>query len=273
MRKIVYKYLPIERLTYLEDEFVRFTPPGELNDPFECYPILPTKEEIISIINTISQENLTALDFSKFSPEESEKIRLNYKEKVNNSINAVLNNEPENFQEQFYNRSVIGINYSFGIFSLSRRWNSSLMWAHYTNSHKGFCIGFDKEKISSMKTGNPLDPTLMLQKVEYSNKRIKVPIERGVKIDPKILLTKSLDWEYEQEERMIALITIADKIIEMKPFNIHLFKIPHSFIEEIIVGAKIDEINFNKIKEFCEINNIRLYKCKISDFEFDMKRE
>jgi len=38
---IVYKYLPPDRKTYLDDELLRFTQPGALNDPFECIPIVP----------------------------------------------------------------------------------------------------------------------------------------------------------------------------------------------------------------------------------------
>ena len=37
----VYKYLPPDRKTYLDDELLRFTQPGALNDPFECIPIVP----------------------------------------------------------------------------------------------------------------------------------------------------------------------------------------------------------------------------------------
>lgn len=33
-----YKYLPIDRKDYLKNEFLRFTQPNDLNDPFECLP-------------------------------------------------------------------------------------------------------------------------------------------------------------------------------------------------------------------------------------------
>jgi len=32
-----------------------------------------------------------------------------------------------------------------GIFSLSKKYDDELLWAHYANSHKGFCIEYDLE--------------------------------------------------------------------------------------------------------------------------------
>src|SRR5665647_1622312 len=35
------------------------------------------------------------------------------------------------------------INHQIGIFSLSQTYIDELLWAHYANSHKGFCIGYN----------------------------------------------------------------------------------------------------------------------------------
>jgi hypothetical protein len=34
-----------------------------------------------------------------------------------------------------------------GVISFSKRWNSILMWSHYSESHTGFCVGFDTKKL------------------------------------------------------------------------------------------------------------------------------
>jgi len=38
-----------------------------------------------------------------------------------------------------------------GIIALSSRWDSILMWSHYANNHKGYCIGFDSKKLVDSK--------------------------------------------------------------------------------------------------------------------------
>ncbi len=272
MTQIVYKYLPIERLTYLDDELLRFTQPLELNDPFEWMPILPSKDEIITIIETVAKENILLIENYNLAREKKRQAIVDYTKKYKDSIKAVLNDEPNNFGEQFYNRAITSLGSKVGLFSLSRRWNSPLMWAHYTNSHKGFCVGFARNSGYFEAKGNPIDPTFIIQPVIYTENRIKVPVERGVKIDPKIVLTKSIDWKYEEEERIITLLTLADKTIETKPYDICLFRIPHMTISEIIVGAKIEEDNFKVIHSFCRKNDIDLYRSRLSDTKFEMER-
>jgi hypothetical protein len=48
-----YKYLPIERLSYLDNELLRFTQPTDLNDPFECLPQRPSKQEFLTMIDDV----------------------------------------------------------------------------------------------------------------------------------------------------------------------------------------------------------------------------
>lgn len=273
MSQIIYKYLSIDRISYLNDEFLRFTPPRELNDPFECFPILPTKEEIISIIKVIADRNLKSLEKEKLTKKERIRIKNEYTRKFKSEITAVGKDAPNNFGEQFYNRAIINLNSKIGIFSLSRRWDSTLMWAHYTNSHKGYCVGFNRDSDFFHFKGNPYDPTFMIQPVKYSDERIKVPIEEGVKIDTRILLTKAKDWQYEEEERIISLLSLSAKTIKFEPYDIDLFRIPHNTISEIIVGANILPNDYEIVYKFCKEKNIELYKSIMSRTKFDMIRE
>ena len=59
------------------------------------------------------------------------------------------------------------MNEAFYIGSLAADYNNRLMWSHYANEHKGFCIEFDFSK-------GPDD--LLPLPVIYSSKRIKMPI-------------------------------------------------------------------------------------------------
>src|SRR5438105_1260976 len=53
---ILYKYLPPERITFLNDELLRFTQPGDLNDPFECIPTI-SKVDLMAVISGAVERN------------------------------------------------------------------------------------------------------------------------------------------------------------------------------------------------------------------------
>lgn len=94
----------------------------------------------------------------------------------------------EDFQES--------VNSTFGIFSLSAVSDSILMWSHYSDSHRGFCVGFDSDILYQL-SGH-------FRKVIYDD----VFPEVGLLDDSldgflKLFITKSTDWSYEKEYRIL----------------------------------------------------------------------
>lgn len=92
-----------------------------------------------------------------------------------------------------------------GIFSLSYNPLNELIWAHYGGSHKGFCIGYDIDKLVEF------DPAQFhCIDVTYSDSAPLIQAadllidSSPVKILQKLLGTKSSSWRYEQEVRVIA---------------------------------------------------------------------
>jgi len=96
-----------------------------------------------------------------------------------------------------------------GIFSLEQKKEkenfptNELLWAHYANSHKGFCIEYDVNKLlSSYKTFHELNTV----KVEYESSCPKLLIADVTQKDvmlQKMFGTKSIPWKYENEIRVI----------------------------------------------------------------------
>lgn len=83
----------------------------------------------------------------------------------------------------------------FGIFSLSAVNDNLLMWSHYSNSHTGFCIGFDAEKL--------FDLSGSLGEVVYDNVFPEINLfDNSTKNFLRFFITKSNDWEYEAEYRI-----------------------------------------------------------------------
>jgi len=87
-----------------------------------------------------------------------------------------------------------------GVLSLSEINNNILMWSHYSGSHTGFCIEFERTDSNELGNWEHCAP------VNYDeNLPTFMPVELADrKTVTKILITKSDLWAYEKEWRIIA---------------------------------------------------------------------
>jgi hypothetical protein len=88
----------------------------------------------------------------------------------------------------------------FGVSCFSEIHDSQLMWSHYANKHSGFCVEYEvADKLTK--------PEVSLQKVHYSTGYVKFDVmsfhTRIARTVNDMLTTKSADWSYEQEWRLI----------------------------------------------------------------------
>lgn len=91
----------------------------------------------------------------------------------------------------------------FGIYSLSKTYNDELLWAHYANSHKGFCIEFDLEKLLEYENQFGLYSFDVVYKENPPNYTIKDINSKGNLLIQIIAGYKSKRWEYEKEFRIV----------------------------------------------------------------------
>ena len=144
----------------IENGVICFTPLISLNDPLEglgIYKYITTKEE-------------------------------------KNFWDSIGSNAPEALEQRFSQEIQGLLNFKHRIFSTSKECTNPLLWAHYANSHKGFCVGYEKTHIQNI-SDNVCD-------VDYCN---QPPLINGIKSEDffKLLFVKSRDWKYERESRAI----------------------------------------------------------------------
>ena len=92
------------------------------------------------------------------------------------------------------------------ILSLSRVWNSTLMWSHYADSHKGVVIGVEVD--------DPPHAALPMRYVSsLSRPGSGTPLERNIAL----LRKKHVFWQYEDEYRVIVQdqLYISVRIVEI----------------------------------------------------------
>lgn len=143
----------------------------------------------------------------------------------------------------------------------SEKIDSILMWSHYSYNHTGFALGYD---LSSLLLPNVKN--LGLYPVIYSDKRynaeefllylfgslMQAPIHNtDLMSSIKLLLYKSLDWQYEQEWRVIKsdasnLFNGHSEPISLKPNSIYY-------------GCRISQNDYQKLHEIAMQKGIEEY--------------
>ena len=153
-----------------------------------------------------------------------------------------------------------GIEKLFLIGCLCTSYKNRLMWSHYADSHKGFCIEYDFSK-KSQDTLNQMPLPVI-----YSKVRPLIPWEAAFDKTPENMenaarqltigvLTKDSDWSYENEWRI--LIDAEDQAE---------VKMPH--ISCIYLGAAIEEENRNTILEIARRKQIPVKQMKVDRGEY-----
>lgn len=117
-------------------------------------------------------------------------------------INKNSESELEKVHEALDN--VINRGKEIGIYSLSATYNDELLWAHYANSHKGFCIEYDLDMLLEFY---PTDKVYSFP-IKYSKNPPEVGVsdvsdKEGISIVKKLAGNKSKKWDYEKEYRII----------------------------------------------------------------------
>ena len=147
------------------------------------------------------------------------------------------------------------INEEIGIFSLSENNSNILMWSHYADSHKGYCIGLDYNIL--------LKIAKTMGSVKYSDKFPKLSLFPKSPVDDfmQLFITKSEDWAYEKEVRIIMRFKARQTI-----------KIPDNCIKEIILGYKMEKKHKNEIMEIIKTKSspVEIYEATANGERFKL---
>jgi Protein of unknown function (DUF2971) len=191
--------------------------PLEFNDPFDCYPV-------IDFEGTPEEKHAWA---ARIAPDFGMPV-----EKAVNMVDAALNDPVARAQILDWHKGVRAV----GVVSLTERADDMLMWAHYANSHRGYCLELDAT----------IQPFSLAWRVHYAKER---PIFRLFDPDrddfiARSLLHKADFWDHEREWRMV-------RPVEMGPAVF-----PPHVLKSIIFGANVadeDEAALRKVASEREI--------------------
>lgn len=264
----LYKYATKERIDILEGGMIRFTQPIAFNDPFELKP------HINSLCSTEETHKVIEDNIEQIIKNEYERLPL----EIRNSITA------EDLKDSFYQQGLhnqlaemlsclppaiessihTALNSKIGILCLSESEepDNLLMWSHYADSHEGFAIEFDPAHSYFDQRRSNSDDLRYLTKVKYQSDRPKLEFNTIDNFGE--FLVKSIQWEYEQEWRMLTDLDSANKVIERNDHHVYLFDLPFSAIKSITLGCKSSSELKQKVKAIVssstELQHITLYE-------------
>ena len=248
--KYLYKYYSENPLNLdaIKKHEMWYSAPCNFNDAFDCD---------ISI-------NEKAL-FECFLKEASQERRIRQGSSGWMNLKGVVHKQIHNLQEEFEETKR-----TTGISCLSESDSSLLMWAHYANNHKGMCVEYELLKISNQLKFTPVPVIYTNDRVTLSSLESENLDRDTMKIFVESITTKSSEWNYEKEWRIIrdeaACGTRWNKaakgaLLEMiRPTSITL-------------GCRAEGDFEKSVRGYCEKEKVTLYKMEKNKDKYQLDKK
>lgn len=200
--------------------------PRLFNDPYECDSILCDLENFKSKYTDVLGENYLKNVIEDIEKDEEERHYLNLYNDVYKSVESNLK--------------------THNICCFSENKDNILMWSHYANNHKGFCIEY--RYIDIAKSNVFLCPVLYKDSIPY--------LDDGI---AKIIYTKANNWEYECEWRIYE---------NSKEEEVYFIETPVPLA--IYIGCRASLELYMECVEYCKENSISLYIAEKNKFKYKL---
>jgi hypothetical protein len=190
--KSLFKYQPFnaQSLTNLTKRIVYFCAPSKFNDPFDCN---------VSFVHNSAKRNELAAVKERLKDLAREQGKFG----ACDAIDAMNEDAVFEVVDRNAREALVGPQESLrrerGVACFGSAPDNLLMWGHYADGHRGFCLELDATQ----------PPWSEAHRVEYSATPPRIdPVDVLLRPDPSVLfsamvLTKAKCWEYEQEWRVL----------------------------------------------------------------------
>lgn len=277
MPEIFYKYRNVNNATLdaFRNDTLYFSAISLLNDPYECALMLPAakfKERTYSLLFEKLRFLLKPLYVipSKYFYSESllvdkilEGFKMPTEDQTRLEITKIVKeaNDDINKHRLGLEENLIKIADEFyRVCSFSEIMDSKLMWSHYADQHKGFCIGYNFKEIDD-DLRELMVPIIYCDNLLDSTKSIFGTTNNSLIMNG--ISRKSVDWNYEREWRI--LITPKNKE-KCQPQKVPVPK-------TVYLGSRISQENKMKIVEIAKSKHIDVYQMKMRTDEFKLYSE
>jgi hypothetical protein len=190
----------------------KFTPIDELNDPSELTPVMD-RASVRSSLELLRRNGLTEDQFTwlvhqgalldLLAPDEKVLSIPRTRDDANRMLSISAYDNLDYMERKLFS-SIKSIRGKVGIFSVSERYDSLPMWAHYADQAKGFVVVL--EGLDNYFTGDETGSLNMPKPVVYTERFL------GMTFDPstqdRLFFSKLSDWSYEREWRIVTALNV-----------------------------------------------------------------
>jgi hypothetical protein len=219
------KFKPDYLTDVLINQRVHCSDPANLNDPWDCRPWFSVK--VLDDPKKLEELMDWVLSFKPTSPVTEEQLRV-FRTALRTDQNA-----RQTFLDTFSQNFLKVIAGRWRIYCLTAVPDSTLMWSHYADNHRGVCLEF---ALDSPVFGSAREVLYLSSYPEWA------PHSLMNDDDPHVLLTKADDWKYEREYRVVGLAEGISRPVEQHPLILSgkFLRLPPSALQAVIVGCEAD---------------------------------
>ena len=242
---------------------------SDVNDPYECSPFFYCPEDK----SAMKESWLRSFKRKHISPPVNCEQVLN-EEFKKGDIQKKLEKEIRKDSRDFNRKNCL--------LSFSKIAHNAVMWAHYTEQHKGAVIGIDFDNVfpdTNKKLG------ILMDAVSYSEHRPKISIWSEDRLEElrKAFLTKSIDWKYEKELRTLLAVSVLENwqqqglalLKDFKGKKTWFLRLNPASIRKVVFGlVTSDDLKAKilKLKERKDLQHIELLRVEESEtYAFNLK--
>lgn len=190
-----YKYQTFDKLQYLSKDKLFISDPGNFNDPFDLRLTL--------------RDDLSSAGFSESALQKAFIAAIEEWPDISGhwfydaKTFEVLKHWTTGRLPLIYVEEAIKERFKkFGVACFSTELNQPLMWSHYGASHKGMCVQYFVRPMTLA-----LESDLLQYNVSYTSRLPQISLTEVLfaprNVGQRMLATKSIDWAYEKEWRLI----------------------------------------------------------------------
>lgn len=201
--RYIFRYYRINEnfIETLSGPYLWFSKPDQLNDPFDCMDVIEGNASIEEIRWYVGRYLDDPIAQGKYGDAAADGYKPLSKD------DAALEKFRTGFQKSvsFFHWAKMK---QISVCCFSDQADVPLMWSHYADGHRGVCVAYDTEKLIE-------NAKFSLYEVEYTPEfptwnPVKERMIHGetdlfnVRFDQSVLCTKTMDWTYEQEHRLLS---------------------------------------------------------------------
>jgi hypothetical protein len=217
---------------------VRFTRPSNFNDPWDCKPVFSVPENreeraaLVEWMAAASMKHGTALD------------PLGRERRVQELI--MDPNALRRMMDDFAPEMHVQMDARFRVYCLTTKPACPLMWAHYADHHRGICLEINVRQ---------RDLCAAIQ-VQYRETYPPFHLDDNQDLSP--FYTKSSDWQYEEEYRLIAEEERGAFDHRTLKTEDQFYKLPPGSLMSIIIGARASPETCKTIRSIVDRSDSKL---------------